>query len=100
MPAPLRGSSLTDWGVIPTQAGYNMARRNLLTREERERLFLPRTDHFSIIRNYTLTVEDLDIIGKRRGPVNRLGIAAHLALLRHPGFGLRTNSDIPDAILN
>lgn len=77
-----------------------MARRNLLTREERERLFLPRTDHFSIIRNYTLTVEDLDIIGKRRGPVNRLGIAAHLALLRHPGFGLRTNSDIPDAILN
>lgn len=41
-----------------------MARRNLLTREERERLFLPRTDHFSIIRNYTLTAEDLDVIGK------------------------------------
>jgi len=44
-----------------------MARRNLLTRDERERLFLPRTDHFSIIRNYTLASEDLDIIGKRCG---------------------------------
>ena len=77
-----------------------MARRNLLTRDERERLFLPRTDHFSIIRNYTLASEDLDIIGKRRGAVNRLGIAAHLALLRHPGFGLRVNSDVPEAVLN
>ena len=26
-----------------------MARRNLLTRDERERLFQPRTDHFSIV---------------------------------------------------
>ena len=60
----------------------------------------PRTDHVSIIRNYTLASEDLDIIGKRRGAVNRLGIAAHLALLRHPGFGLRVNSDVPEAVLN
>lgn len=76
-----------------------MEQRNLLKREERERLFLQRTDHFSIIRNYTLSTEDLDIIGKRRGATNRLGLAAHLALLRHPGFGLRTNSEIPDAVL-
>jgi TnpA family transposase len=87
-------------GVIPNQVRCIMARRNLLTRDERERLFLPRTDHFSIIRNYTLASEDLDIIGKRRGAVNRLGIAAHLALLRHPGFGLRVNSDVPEAVLN
>jgi TnpA family transposase len=77
-----------------------MARRNLLTRDERERLFLPRTDHFSIVRNYTLPVEDLEMIGRRRGATNRLGLAAHLALLREPGFGLRANSDIPEAVLN
>jgi TnpA family transposase len=77
-----------------------MARRDLLTQEDRERLFLPRTDHFSIIKNYTLSTEDLDVIGRRRGPVNQLGVAAHLALLRHPGFGLRTNSDIPEAVLS
>lgn len=64
-----------------------MARRNLLTREERERLFLPRTDHFSIIRNYTLTVEDLDIIGKRRGPVNRLGMLLTLPYCGILGLG-------------
>lgn len=77
-----------------------MARRNLLTRDERERLFQPRTDHFSIFRNYTLPAEDLEMIGTRRGATNRLGIAAHLAILRHPGFGLRTNADLPDAALN
>lgn len=54
-----------------------MARRNLLTREDRERLFLPRTDQFSIIKNYTLSAEDLDLIGKRRGAVNRLGVDCH-----------------------
>jgi TnpA family transposase len=76
-----------------------MARRNLLTRDERERLFEPRTDPFSIVRNYTLPAEDLEFIGNRRGVANRLGIAAHIALLRHPGFGLRTNDDLPHAVL-
>ena len=77
-----------------------MARRNLLAQDERDRLFLPRIDNFSIIRNYTLAPDDLALIGRRRGAVNRLGIAAHLALLRHPGFGLRINSDVPESVLN
>lgn len=47
-----------------------------------------------------MAAEDLDVIGRRRSAVNQLGIAAHLALLRHPGFGLSTNSDISEAILN
>ena len=72
-----------------------MARRNLLSRHELERLILLRTDHFSIVRNCTLPTEDLDAIGKRRGGVNRLGVAVHLVLPRRSGLGLRTNSDIP-----
>lgn len=76
-----------------------MARRNLLTRDERERLFEPRTDHFSIVRNYTLSPEDLEMISRRRGDANRLGIAVHLAMLRHPGFGLQMDSDMPEPVL-
>ena len=82
-------------GVIPI-----LVRCNLLAQDERDRLFLPRIDNFSIIRNYTLAPDDLAFIGRRRGAVNRLGIAAHLALLRHPGFGLRINSDVPESVLN
>jgi TnpA family transposase len=77
-----------------------MARRTLLTRDERERLFQPRTDHFSIVRNYTLPAEDLEMIGTRRGAANRLGIAAHLSVLRYPGFSLQTNADLPNAALD
>ena len=44
-----------------------MARRNLLAQDERDRLFLPRIDNFSIIRNYTLAPDDLALIGRRRG---------------------------------
>lgn len=75
-----------------------MARRNLLTNEERRRLFEPRVDELPLIRNYTLSIDDLDIIGNRRGNANRLGIAAQLSLLRFPGFGLRTNEDLPLAL--
>ncbi|MBS0276123.1 MAG: DUF4158 domain-containing protein, partial [Proteobacteria bacterium] len=77
-----------------------MARRNLLTRDERERLFEPRTDHFSVVRNYTLPPEDLEMIGKRRSDANRIGIAAHLAMLRHPGFGLQMDNDVPAPVID
>jgi TnpA family transposase len=66
-----------------------MARRDLLTDEERTTLFGVPTDPASLARHYTLGPDDLDFLSGRRGDANRLGTATWLALLRHPGFGLR-----------
>lgn len=64
-----------------------MARRSLLTAEERRRLFEPPTHHHEIAACYTFSPDDLDWIEARRRPANKLGAAVQLALLRHPGLG-------------
>ena len=64
-----------------------MARRSLLTGEERRKLFEPPTSDCEIATRYTLSPDDLDWIEERRNPANKLGAALQLALLRHPGFG-------------
>ncbi len=66
-----------------------MARRELLTGEERTALFGVPTDRASLARHYTLGPDDLAFIAGRRGAVNQLGAAVWTALLRHPGFGYR-----------
>ena len=71
-----------------------MARRSLLTGEERRKLFEPPTSDCEIATRYTLSPDDLDWIEERRNPANKLGAALQLALLRHPGFGWG-----PDAVL-
>ena len=76
-----------------------MARRQLLTGEERRRLFDPPTAETAIIAHYTLSLEDMEFVGRRYGPANRLGLASHIALMRHPGFGLQAETGIPAAIL-
>lgn len=76
-----------------------MARRRLLTGDERRRLFDPPADQAGIIANYTLSADDIEVIGRRYGAPNRLGLACHIALMRHPGFGLPFSADVPDAIL-
>lgn len=76
-----------------------MARRNLLTTEERRRLFQPWVDELSLISDYTLSPDDLQIVGNRRGAANHLGIAVHIALLRQPGFGLRWGEAVPAQLL-
>lgn len=68
-----------------------MARRRLLTDHERRCLFEPPTDDIAIIANYTLSAEDIEVIGRRYGAPNRLGLASHIALMRHLGFGLPGN---------
>lgn len=77
-----------------------MARRRLLTEEERRRLFESPTDEIAIVANYTLSSEDIEVIGKRYGAPNRLGLASQIALMRHPGFGLPVNNAVPPAILH
>ena len=39
--------------------------------------------------------DDLDLIGTRRRPENRLGLALHIALLRHPGQGWHDDTEPP-----
>ena len=77
-----------------------MARRSLLTGEERRRLFEPPTSDREIATRYTLSPDDLDWIDERRRPANKLGAAMQLALLRHPGFGWATSTPVPATLLN
>lgn len=65
-----------------------MARRYLLTEEERCQLFGVPTDPDALARQYMLTRTDLDLVATRRGDANRLGFAIQLALLRHHGLAL------------
>jgi hypothetical protein len=65
-----------------------VARRQLLTEEERRLLFGVPSDPDALTRLYSLTLSDRELLAARRGNANRLGFAVQLALLRHPGMGL------------
>jgi Domain of unknown function (DUF4158) len=76
-----------------------MAQRGLLTEDERQLVFgVPRQEHL-IIKHYTLSPDDLDLVLRKRGARNQLGFAVQLCLLRHPGFGLRLNEAPPPEML-
>ena len=62
-----------------------MASRRLVPASVRESLLGIASDIVSLERNYVLPDEDLEQIATRRRPDNRLGLAIHIALLRHPG---------------
>ena len=64
-----------------------MASRRLVAASVRDSLLGTPSDIGSLERNYVLPDEDLDLIATRRRPKNRLGLAVHIALLRHPGQG-------------
>ena len=76
-----------------------MARRDLLTGDERRALFGVPLDHASLAKHYTVADEDRPLIEAKRGDANRLGFALHLALLRHPGFGRRHDDVVPDFLI-
>ena len=64
-----------------------MASRRLVPASVRDNLLGIPSDIGSLERNYVLADEDLDLVATRRHPENRLGLAVHIALLRHPGQG-------------
>ena len=76
-----------------------MSRRKLLTEEERAQLFGVPIDEAGLARHYTLSPDDLELLHAKRGARNILGAAVQLALLRHPGFGLRSDEVVSDALL-
>ena len=72
-----------------------MASRRLVPASVREALLGIPSDIASLERNYLLVDDDLDLIGTRRRPENRLGLALHIALLRHPGQGWHDDTEPP-----
>jgi TnpA family transposase len=62
-----------------------MARRSLLTEEQWARLLAPPTGEREIVRYWTLSYEDLDLIFRKRSDHGRLGLALLLCYLRYPG---------------
>jgi hypothetical protein len=65
-----------------------VGRRDLLSDEERRHLFGVPVDRDALARLYTFEPRDLSLIEARREERNRLGFAAQLALIRHPGLTL------------
>ena len=76
-----------------------MARRQLLTDEERLALLGIPPDADSLARLFTLSRSDRDLVAERRGDANCLGCAVQLALLRHPGTALAYFDQPPDALV-
>ena len=77
-----------------------MARRGLLSGEERRALFGVPDDHDILVRLYTLSRSDLDLALSRGGNSNRLGVAVQLALLWHPGIALAQAGDAPAPLVH
>ena len=76
-----------------------MAPRRLLPPSVRDTLLGIPSDTASLERNYVLADEDLELIGTRRRAANRLGLAIHIALLRHPGQGWLEDMDLSGPVL-
>ena len=76
-----------------------MARRRLLSPEQWAGLLAAPTDERDILRYYTLSRDDLNLIAGKRTPHRRLGFALVLCYLRHPGRVLEHHEDPPPALL-
>ena len=63
-------------------------RRNSLTDDERHRLFDIPSDRSVLIQHYTLLPEEIELLERKRGARNRLGLALQLCLLWYPGFSV------------
>jgi hypothetical protein len=66
-----------------------MARRALLTEEQWAWLLAPPTDECEIVRYWTSSREDLDLIFRKRSAHGRLGLALLSSYLRYPGRVLK-----------
>lgn len=72
-----------------------MARRPQLTDEQRAVLFDPPRQPRELVRHFTLSDQDVDLILRCRGDHNRLGYAVLLGYMRYPGRLLRPEERPP-----
>ena len=77
-----------------------MARRTVLTSRQRSALFSLPQREADLLRHYTLSDEDLQNIGARRRPRNKLGFALQLCVLRYPGRLLAPGEFVPPAVVD
>ena len=77
-----------------------MARRTVLTSRQRSVLFSLPQHEADLLRHYTLSEEDLQNIGARRRPRNKLGFALQLCVLRYPGRLLAQGEFVPPAVVD
>lgn len=76
-----------------------MATRHLLPSSVRDTLLGIPSDTTSLERDCVLAYEDLGLIGTRRRAANRLGLAVHIALPRHPDQGWLEDTNLPGPLL-
>lgn len=75
-----------------------MARRRLLLPAEWGRLLGVPDDERTLIQHYTLDLDDLTLIARKRTPHRRLGVAMMLCYLRHPGRILDAHEEPPRSL--
>jgi len=77
-----------------------MPSRTILSPAQRSAIFDPPADRATIERLYTLGLDDIGHIARRRRGANRLGYAVQLCYLRHPGRSLLTGEAVSAAMLS
>ena len=76
-----------------------MARRRLVSPEIWAGHYSAPLDEREIARHYTLTSDDVEIVGRRRGDATRLGFAMLLLTMRWPGRALEAGEVPPAPVL-
>ena len=77
-----------------------MPRRSILSAQEKQTLLaLPDTQD-DFIRHYSLSEDDLSIIGQKRSDANRLGFAIGLCYMRYPSIILGVNESPHPTLLD
>ena len=76
-----------------------MARRRLVSPEIWAGHYGAPLDEREIARHYTLTSDDLEIVGRRRGDATRLGYALLMLYMRWPGRALEAGEVPPTPVL-
>jgi len=77
-----------------------MARRRLLQPDRWSVLLNPPADEDSLVRNYTMSGDDLDRALRKRGHHNQLGFAVQFCLMRHIGRPLAQNDAVPAEVIS
>jgi len=75
-----------------------MARRRLLSDEQLAPFWAWASDERAIVRQYTLSRADLDLIAKKRTASNQLGFAVLMCGMRFPGRVLDVTETPPAAV--
>ncbi len=78
-----------------------MPTRELLTPSQRSQFteLLEPMGERDLVRHYTLTPEELEAVGEKRGASNRLGYAVQIAMLHYPGRPLAARERVPEWML-